>query len=145
MPIVTQDQIASEEFSPNQEHWLYCGLDNCVTKEVEDKLKEQTSAQIEESYKRTYRMQLPALAMSLRGMRIDMQEQARCSLEFSAEADRMEAYINSMAVAIWKQGLNPRSPHQLKKLFYEYMDLPKQYKVEKGKRTASPIVTGKLE
>jgi DNA polymerase-1 len=82
-------------------------------------------------------MQKPALAMMLRGINIDQHVRTSMMARYEDQRDRLERWLNQLAVAIWDKGLNPNSPAQLKELFYEFMSLPREYKYHKGEKKVS--------
>jgi DNA polymerase-1 len=118
-------------------HWIYNGLDCCVTHEVEEVIH----AQVDETNQRTYdferTQQAPALYMMLRGTLIDMDERETAIKGLTTQIERLTHILNLLAIAAWDRGLNPQSPKQLKDFFYEHMGLPKQYISDKGERKVS--------
>lgn len=116
---------------------VYNALDCCITTEVQRELKLLSTPALETSYRRTAALQAPAMSLSLRGMLVD-----ECALLTEKEKlEAQEAYLQNIldryAHAVWDRPLNPRSTTQLPEFFYNVMQLPKQYKFDKGVRKVS--------
>jgi DNA polymerase-1 len=120
-----------------QNECTYNGRDCCVTLEVHPKLKKQFNHNAQLIYDFERALQKPALHMMRRGVLIDPEVRADMIARFESRAEKLERWLNRLAVATWGTSLNPNSPTQLKKLFYEHMGLPKEFKYDKGEKKVS--------
>lgn len=123
---------------------IYNGLDTCVTWEVFDELQSLRSNDTRVyDYERA--MQGPMLEMMLRGFKVDEYERRKGiaylkTLTNNAKGEALgslDINLNRMAQAIWDRALNPRSPLQMKDFLYGAMQLPEQFKNDKGVRKLS--------
>ena len=80
-------------------------------------------------------LQGPALNMMLRGVLVDTVERERVLHSLRIEDQRLREYFNKLSAAVGFPGTNPNSTQQLKKIFYDYLLLPKQYNNKGGKRS----------
>lgn len=101
--------------------WAYCALDSMVTAEADSVIQENDTPESLLFYEFEMAQQAPALAMMLRGIRVDTWMKTRLLNRFSERRERIEHNLNRLATAAWGRGLNARSPDQLKKFFYEHM------------------------
>lgn len=130
----TGDLTPSSPLSPLESLQVYCGLDSCVTREVFDEVSPQLDEETQVIYDFERALQAPVLEMMLRGILVDRFEASKLAEIFTRRKDRAQHVIDTLARAIWGVGLNPGSYKQLQDFFYGAMDLPKQYKFEKGKK-----------
>lgn len=135
--IIDTSAINPLDMSGNQGHWVYNGLDCCITHEIHTVLQEYQTPNSELIYSFERAMQAPALELMLTGIRIDLVERNRMVNVLQADAARLETYLNRMADAIWDKPLNPKSPKQLKEFLYGAMHLPEQHAIVAGKRKVS--------
>lgn len=119
--------------------WVYNGLDTMVMREIQPKLRAQLdqTPELDLIYKFDRAQQGPAMSMTCTGMRVDRDEMAYQIYELTNLEARVDRYLQSLAVAVWDEGVNPRSPQQLKELLYTRMKLPVQYKKDKGEKKVS--------
>lgn len=115
-------------------HQIYCGLDSCVTLEVHPAIKKQLDPETQLIYDFERALQAPVLEMSLRGILTDVYEVSKLLHVYDKRKGRIYDIIQRYALAVWGASLNPGSHQQLKKFFYEEMNIPKIYKFEKGER-----------
>lgn len=129
--------IHTQDLKPNSldrttSHYVYNGLDCCVTAEVYEKLRlELTDPTV---YNFELAQMAPAFEMMQRGLKVDLAERDKLIFKLEKDLDRLQTLINRFADATWGQGLNPLSPKQCLDFFYNYLGLPKQYKFDKGER-----------
>lgn len=116
---------------------VYNALDCAITIEVHHELLKLSTPELETSYRRTASLQAPAMCMSLRGVRIDGNACLTEIEKLQAQEDHLQTILDRLAIAVWGKPLNPRSTTQLPEFFYEVMQLPKQYKFDKGVRKVS--------
>lgn len=113
---------------------VYNGLDNCVTREVHDRLNEllEKSPAGQLIYQFEKALQAPALEMSLRGILTDEKARSYAITDLRKRIEHIDGILQEYAQAVWDKPLNPRSPKQLKDFFYVRMGLPEQKAPTKG-------------
>lgn len=117
------------------DHQIYNGLDCCVTLEIHEALKTIPGNEIIYDFERA--MQAPALEMMLRGLRVDLPTRDAAVQYLRKQQDRLQYILDRYGEAVWDHPINPNTssgPWDLKRLFYEVMKFPVQYKVDKGVR-----------
>lgn len=114
---------------------VYCGLDSCVTREVHDAVRQQADPTTDIIYSFMRALQAPVLEMMLRGIMVDSFEVAQLRSRYEERRERLRWLADQFAEPVWGSGINPGSVQQAADLFYNYMEIPKQYKFEKGKKT----------
>lgn len=124
-------EYVPERSSADVRHWIYNGLDACVTGEILPKLLTKFTPNDRWVYEFELRLCDLAMKMMLHGVRVDDQARRRLILEYDSEKERLEEFLNWMGDAIWGKPLNARSPAQLKDFFYERMGIPSIYKKDK--------------
>jgi DNA polymerase I-like protein with 3'-5' exonuclease and polymerase domains len=120
------------------DHQIYNGLDNCITYEVFEALAQIQGNEL--IYDFELAMQAPALEMMLRGLRVDMLARDAAVDHLRDQQAKIQNLLDRYGAAIWDAPIGPRTssgPRDLKKLFYEHMKLPTQYKIEKGVKKPS--------
>lgn len=135
-------QIISSNALPktcSEEHsnWIYNALDCAATTLSWERMQSQASPNSNLSYSFVSGMRAPALEMMLRGIRVDMEQRANFISDFEQKSQTLSHNLNLFAYAVWNKPLNPRSTKQMKEFFYDTMQLPVQYKYNKGERTAT--------
>lgn len=106
----------------NTQHWVYNGLDCCVTTETFTKQVLPPYAQ--PIYAWAQQQSVMALSMMLRGLPVDIGERDKLIFQFRARMARVENIINRMVDALGFPSLNPRSPKQIAEFFYSHMNIP---------------------
>lgn len=116
--------------------WLYNGRDAAVTREIKD-VQQGELEEFGTTSVLAHEMDLvPAcLAATRRGIRIDLPVRNALISSITAEVERLQAFIDSVAGGPF----NAKSPKQVQTFLYETLKLPKQYK--KGK-DGNQSVTG---
>src|SRR5829696_8252473 len=117
---------------PFLDYMVYNGLDNCITYEVWERLSELSGN--EETYSFSRALQAPALEMMLRGLRVDTLARDSAVAHLRSQQEAGQFLLNRYGEPIWGRPINPRSPLQLKTLFYQVMNLPEQHTIVKGIR-----------
>lgn len=117
------------------DYQLYNGLDTCLTAEIFESLSTDPAA-FNSTYNFERAMQAPALEMMLRGIKVDILARDMAVRKLREELDFLQDLLNQYGSAVWDKPLGPRSP-KLKDFFYEAMQLPVQYKNDKGVRKPS--------
>lgn len=126
--IINTAEADFSKFSPDVNHWVYNGLDCCVTGEVFDNL----SPMLDETAMRTYRfskaLQAPVAEMMLRGIRVNKVRRSKVLREMRSTLDQLEGQYYTMVRDGVGVDLSWSSPHQVKRLLYDVMGLPVQKK-----------------
>lgn len=122
--INTKDLKYKEPLSANINHWLYNGLDCCVTLEIRDALLKHLDNTTRSTYEFSKDLQGPVLEMSTRGVRVDQRKRKEVLAKYKTQLK----FIGDQLDEIFQEGMgmkiNWRSPAQLKNLFYNVMSLP---------------------
>lgn len=109
-------------------NWLYNCKDACYTYEVaEAQQRAIDSLKLRDVYEFQMGLFMPVLAMMLQGCKIDLQKRQEFSLELGQQMKAHAQWIKD----VLGHELNPRSPTQMKALFYDDLQLP----VQKNKKT----------
>ncbi len=115
--------------------------DCCVTKEIYPIL-EQDAKELGtyEGYKRTLKCFPPLIYMQIRGVRVDLVQKQKLTIDFSARAS--EAYAKVKEITGIDYNLN--SPQQLTTLLYGTLRLPIMYNPSTGRATTDIDALNKL-
>jgi hypothetical protein len=146
MPIVETDKLVQ---GPNPKaRQIYNGLDCAITLEVFNTISGHRNRHpLIYSFVRA--IQAPALEMMLRGWKVNEYARRKAVTGLKKDLDRLYFLLEGYARAVWdeppklrkKDGrllyLNPLSPKQLQKFFYQTMRLPEVWTSKKGKRSLS--------
>lgn len=123
--------------SPLETLQVYCGLDSCLAHEIHRVISPQLEPATQLIYNFERALQAPVLEMMLRGILVDQYEVHKLLHIYRGRKSRIYDIIQKYSFAVWGQSLNPGSPAQLKKFFYEEMGIPKVYIYEKGEKKLS--------
>jgi DNA polymerase I-like protein with 3'-5' exonuclease and polymerase domains len=131
--------IDSAELGPaSSSRQAYNALDCCLTYEVFERLCQiHGDPEAHLIYRFERGLQAPLLEMMLRGFLVDETERRRAAAAYVAHIGKLQQLLDRFATAIWGKGLNTASPKQLKDLLYGVMQLPPQYKFDKGEKKIS--------
>lgn len=132
--IINTATLKPHDGTPLDRHQIYCGLDSCVTLEVHPAIEAKLDKESQLIYDFERALQAPVMEMSLRGILTDGYEVSKLIHIYEGRKERVFSIIQRYAMVIWGASLNPGSHQQLKKFFYEAMNIPKIYKFEKGER-----------
>lgn len=128
-------------YNKRQSDWIYNAMDCCLTCEVFEHLNNQVNKDDNAScsYHFVSAMQGPAMAMAMRGIRINVCKRVELINDLKIRIDKLQYQLDVLAEAVWDKGLNPRSPKQLKTFLYDVMGFPEQmeYNSQKKQRTVS--------
>ena len=127
MKAIRTDQLnpSTMPASETEKLWIYNGLDCCVTAEVLAAIKPQLDNQTTATYEFEKALQAPVLEMKLRGILVDFEKRNRVIDEYERQRSQLERNLEEIiGEGIGIKGVNPRSPAQLKKLFYDVLRLP---------------------
>lgn len=127
--IINTAELDQLSLSADENHWVYNGLDNCVTLEIYNEL----NATIDETARRTYEfskaLQAPVLEMNMRGVLINQNRRRAVIKDFEAKTRILEAQLMTILSGVFDlRDFNWASPKQCKNLLYEVMQLPVQKK-----------------
>lgn len=139
----------SEALDPETRHWIYNGLDCCLTSEIFNVLEPQLDPFTRRTYHHALSLQGPVMAMKLRGVLVDQRRRAQVLSQFEEQLDvvafnlarlvcdgvgyrSIPADLRNPKTA--KGEFNGGSPHQIKELLYHVMRLPERKR--RGKVTA---------
>ena len=111
--------------------WLYNALDNCITYEVHEALDRESGGF---AYDMTRMMQAPALALMLRGLRIDFHARDQAIHDLEQDGQKYSAFLNRLVSGVFGKTLNHRSPDQLKAFFYQDLGIEPIHRYDKTKR-----------
>lgn len=138
--ILSTDRYLPLDLSAEETWQVYNGLDCAITHQAYTSLRPLLSNMTGSVYQFQMELQVLAIEMMQRGLRVDNQAKAAAIAKLSGDENRIGdiprllKIIERYALAIWKKPLNPNSHTQLKDIFYNFIGLPKQYKFEKGER-----------
>ena len=125
MIIDLKDPPAS--LSPDLMSWVYNGMDNIITYEVYEELKEQI-ANAPENIGRTYNFsvqkQAAILSMEIIGIRICPIRRSLLIRVIGADLARVRQNFDKLCLATFDRTFNYNSHVQVKQLFYDYFGLP---------------------
>jgi len=116
--------------NPDDSYWVYNGLDNCLTLEIDGVLEEQLDDTSRATYELSLALQAPILEMNLRGIRVNQRRKYTVVKQFEEQLARIEEQFYTIVhegVGM-KDFDNWRSPVQCKNLFYDVLGLPVQKK-----------------
>lgn len=138
--INTQDLVEGQVHKAQLQ--IYCGLDSCLTLEINEEINKTYSRSGSNSFQNPIydferALQGPALEMMLRGFRIDELERRRAIELLRGQQDRVSEILTKLAIAVWGKPLNPRSHKALCNFFYNAMGLPEQWASKKGEKKLS--------
>lgn len=135
-------EIFTNELSPTTvlpasvNHQIYCALDSCITEEA----FREVSRQFNEPpaiYTFSRGLQGPYLDLMTFGFAIDEQARRAASAALRENIEALQSILNELSHSVCDRDLNPRSPLQLQRLFYETMHLPEVWLSQKGQRKLS--------
>jgi uracil-DNA glycosylase family 4 len=113
--------------------FAYNAKDCCVTREIFPVImRDAKELNTWSGYRRTIRIFESHLAMTLRGIKIDLEKKSKLQVIFAEKATHAEAEVNRLSGAIW----NLRSSQQKQKLLYGMLGLDIQF----NRQTKRPSV-----
>lgn len=126
--------------------WIYNGLDCCVTLEVLNKLTPMLDNTTRGTYEFSKSLQAPVLEMTMGGILVDLYQRDTVLKSYREQikivADQLDTIIGEGLG--WK-GMNWRSPIQLKRLFYDILQLKPIKKRNAAGRMAPTVNREALE
>ena len=127
--IIQTADLDPTKLSPDENHWVYNGLDCCVTGEIFNNLYPMVDDVSRKTYEFSKALQAPILEMSLRGILINQPRRHKVVQDMRRKLVQLEANLQTLVRdGVGVDGLNWRSPAQLGNLFYKVMNMPVQKK-----------------
>jgi len=133
-----------DDFTADEFHWVYNGLDCAVTHEIFTEMRSQADNATLTTYEFSKSLQAPVMEMNLRGMLVNKNRRRKLITEMRRKMDRLEQQLKVIlceGVGI-DSDFNWRSPVQCNKLFYNVLNLPVQ-KSRKSNGTYGPTTDRK--
>jgi len=133
--------------SDDDNYWVYNGLDNCLTLEIDGVLQEQFDETTRATYNLSLALQAPILEMNHRGIKANPRKKYTVIKEFERQLKQIEAQLYTIV----HEGIgmmdfdNWRSHVQVKRLFYDVLGLPIQKKRNTKGVFAPSVDEGALE
>jgi len=119
--IKTQDMQPS---SDEHNHWVYNGLDCCVTLEVFNVIHKQLDNVTASTYAFRRALQAPILEMNMRGILVDKEKRAAVLHDYERDLKILNEGLKEIVYEGLGLELNPNSPKQLLHLFYTVLRIP---------------------
>ena len=116
-----------DNLDSDQRHWVYNGLDVCITAEIRNQLLSKLDDTTRATYDWVLQMQAPILEMMLRGLQVDLTQRDTILFRLEKDLAKLEGQLQRLIT----EGLgrpvkfNPRSPIQVAKLFNEWLNFPR--------------------
>lgn len=136
MKIIDTSLISPEDpLSEWEKDQIYNGLDCCLTAEILPVIEAQLDNTTAATYAFSRELQGPVLEMRLRGVKVDLYRRQQVLDEMFDAAERIEQNLDAIVLdGLGLSSFNWRSNDDLKKLFYEVLEIPSIRKG--GKATA---------
>ena len=134
--LATEDLSPTSHLSPSTNHQIYCALDSCVTEESFAEVSRQFN-EPPQIYSFSRALQGPYLDIMTFGFAVDEQARRAAAVQLREQIIVLQSILNELSRSVTDADLNPRSPLQLQKLFYEVMHLPEVWLSQKGVRRLS--------
>jgi len=127
--IINTAEFNFDELNDDETHWVYNGLDCCVTREIFHELHSVCDPVALETYEFSKALQAPVLEMSLRGLLVNKNRRRKVIAQMRQKLDQLEQQL----LVLVREGVgvadfNWRSPKQTNDLLYGVMGLPVQKK-----------------
>lgn len=130
--------LRTDELSTlDSEHtlWAYNALDCTVTSEIGEKLEVQLDPTTRKIYEFERACLAPAMEMALRGVLVDMFSRSDRMSRLQRDATALEELLFEYGNALgYPQGINANSVPQLKKVFYDDLNIPEKKKYNRQKK-----------
>lgn len=135
--IIETESIELDKMHGDRGHYIYNGLDCCLTHEIHGVISQQLDHNTALIYQYERALQAPALDMMVRGILIDQEAKVDMLQMLYKQQARFAQILNEYAHAVWGRELNPQSPAQLQAFFYKTMRIPEVYSRKKGESKVS--------
>jgi DNA polymerase I-like protein with 3'-5' exonuclease and polymerase domains len=138
--IINTAELDLSTLNADEMHWVYNGLDCCVTAEILNNLLPIVDETCLKTYEFSKALQAPVAEMCLRGILVNKNRRRKVLTEMRRNVERLEAQFNQLVVdGVGVPVINWRSPAQVMNLLYNVMGLPSQKK-RKADGTYGPSV-----
>lgn len=142
MKAIRTDQLSLLNLPPSatEQHWIYNGLDCCLTHEIFHVIEPQLDATTRSTYEFSKALQAPVLEMRIRGILVDDERRQQVIRVYEQQLNQISLQLDRiLREGIGIGAFNWRSPKQLLHLFYEVLALP-PIKKRNSKGIWSPTV-----
>jgi DNA polymerase I-like protein with 3'-5' exonuclease and polymerase domains len=127
--IINTAEADFSAFNADENHWVYNGLDCCVTYDVLNNLLPMVSEPSLSVYDFSRALQAPVAEMCLRGILVNKNRRRKVLTEMRGKLSILEQQLEQLIVeGVGVPMINWRSPTQLSNLLYQVMNLPVQKK-----------------
>lgn len=127
--IIQTSQMDLRSFNADETHWIYNGLDCCITEEIFQTLHPMIDDCCKHTYSFSKALQAPVLEMCLRGMLVNKQRRSKVLREMRIKLAQLDEQLTQLLRdGVGVENVNWRSPAQLNNLLYNVMNLPVQRK-----------------
>jgi len=127
--ILNTAEINFDDLNEDETHWLYNGLDCCITGEIYNELSSVVDDTCRETYAFSKALQAPVLEMSLRGLLVNKNRRRKVIGQMRRKLDLLEEQLLILVrEGVGVPDFNWRSPKQTNDLLYGVMGLPVQKK-----------------
>lgn len=127
--IIDTAELDLSLLNADEMHWVYNGLDSCITYEILENVLAVVDETARETYAFSKSLQAPIAEMCLRGILVNKNRRRKVLAEMRRTVERLEAQFTMLVVeGVGIPAINWRSPTQVKSLLYDVMGLPVQKK-----------------
>lgn len=131
--ILDTAELNFDGLTADENHWVYNGLDCCVTHEIFDTLRAQADNVALSTYEFSKSLQAPILEMNLRGLLVNKRRKLAVVTDIRRKIAQLEEQLDYLICeGVGVPSINWRSPSQLKTLLYSVIGLPEQKKISNG-------------
>ena len=134
---VSNNNLDLSPYNDDQINWIYCALDCALTQEIWEKISKDFDDTTRGTYDFEIKSLKPAMAMTLRGLRVDEDKVKAIRKPLQEKRLQLERMLHLFSRSVNGKDLNHNSPVQLKKLLYEDLNLPPVISYKKGKQKIS--------
>lgn len=127
--VVSEHDLASLDSESTL--WAYNALDCTGTAEIAGELRKQLDNTTTHIYEFEKACMAWALDMDLRGIRVDMLRRDGTIKFLQGQGATLDSLLAEYGQALGHITINPNSPQQLKKIFYDQLGFPRQTKYDK--------------
>ena len=125
--IINTSQIANTKLTANEQMQVYNGLDSLITNEIQMEQAKLINAELAPIYNFEMSCLAPALELTLRGTKVDIDERNKLIAELEREKEKIHKNLCYITRALFGADVNPQSSKDMPWLFYEKVGLPKIY------------------
>jgi DNA polymerase I-like protein with 3'-5' exonuclease and polymerase domains len=127
--IINTAEADFSQFNVDENHWVYNGLDSCLTHEIFHTLQPMVDETALRTYEFSKALQAPVAEMCLRGILVNKNRRRKVLTEMRAHVARLEEQFNALVRdGVGVPPINWRSSAQVMNLLYKVMNLPTQKK-----------------